>query len=159
MKDIKDFEGIYAITSCGRVWSYQSKKFLKPNIQKRGYYHYRLYKNGKQKSFLAHRLVAMAYLSNPDNLPEVNHKDENKSHNYLGNLEWCTREYNREYGTQIERQRQKLQIKVECIETGQIFNSMQDACEWMGFNRNSSALSAYFRRKQKTCGGYTWRKL
>lgn len=159
MEDIKDYEGLYAITSCGKVWSYHSKKFLKPNIQKTGYYLYRLYKDGKQKAFLAHRLVAQAYLPNPDNLPQVNHKDEDKSHNYLNNLEWCTDDYNRHYGTQRRRANEKLQIKVECIETGQVFDSMQDACEWLGFDKHSPNLTNYFKRGNKTCGGYTWRKL
>lgn len=159
MKDITGYEGLYAITSCGKVWSYRSKKFLKPNIYKTGYYAYRLYKDGKQKSYLAHRLVAEAYIDNPDKLPEVNHKDEIKSHNWIGNLEWCSNEYNRHYGTQIQRASEKKQTKVMCNETGQVFDSFQDAHEWMGFSRRSSALSCYFKRGYKTCGGYTWRKL
>jgi len=157
MKDIAGYEGLYAITSCGKVWSYRSKKFLKPNILPRGYYNYRLTKNGKQKAYLAHRLVAEAYLPNPCNYEQVNHKDEDKSHNYLNNLEWCDRAYNMNYGTQIKRASEKKQIKVECIETGQVFNSMKEACEALGLGR--VALTNYFNRGYKTCGGYTWRKL
>ena len=159
MKDIQGYEGLYAITSCGKVWSYYTKKFLKPNINKRGYYLYRLSKNGKQKGFLAHRLVAEAYLPNPDGLPQVNHKDEIKSHNWVNNLEWCTDDYNRHYGTQRQRANEKIKIKVQCVETGEIFDSMQDACEWLGFDRHSTALTCYFSRNRKTCGGYTWRKI
>ena len=157
MKDIAGYEGLYAITSCGKVWSYRSKKFLKPNIQPKGYYIYRLTKNGKQKGYLAHRLVAEAFISNPCNYEQVNHKDEDKSHNYVNNLEWCDREYNMNYGTQIQRATKKKQTKVECIETGQVYNSMKEACEALGLGKN--ALTNYFNRGYKTCGGYTWRKL
>ena len=86
MKDIKDYEGLYAITEDGRIWSYRSNRFLKPYVRK-GYLRVKLYINGVEKDFSIHRLVAFAYLPNPDNLPEVNHKDENKQNNCVDNLE------------------------------------------------------------------------
>ena len=103
MKDIKNYEGLYGITSCGKVWSYKSKKFLKQGVNKIGYLYVNLCKNGKRKSYVIHRLVAMAYLPNPENLPEINHKDENKTNNCLQNLEWCNRKYNINYGTRNEK--------------------------------------------------------
>ena len=106
MKDIKGYEGKYAITSCGKVYSYFTKKFLKlGNVG--------VYKSVKLqgKDFLIHRLVAEAYLDNPDNLPCVNHKDENTTNNCLNNLEWCTYKYNRTYGTAIERQAENMKAK------------------------------------------------
>ena len=99
MKDIKNYEGLYAITSCGKVWSYRRKKFLKPDINQGGYYRIGLCKNGEVKKYLIHRLVAEAYLPNPEDLPQVNHKDEIKTHNYLQNLEWCNSKYNQNYGS------------------------------------------------------------
>lgn len=99
MRDIKGFEGHYAITSCGKVWSYKSKKFLKPYITQSGYLTVNLSKNSKAKPYRIHRFVAETYLDNPDNLPYVNHKNENKTHNYLNNLEWCNAEYNSNYGS------------------------------------------------------------
>lgn len=94
MKDIKNYEGLYGITSCGRVWSYENKCFLKPSINKKGYQRVNLYKNGKLKSFLVHRLVAEAYIPNPNNLPEVDHIDNDKNHNYVNNLQWLSHKDN-----------------------------------------------------------------
>ena len=90
MRDVKGYEGLYAITSCGKVWSYRRQKFLTPKYHKDGYLRVNLCKNGKEKNFLIHRLVAEAYIPNPDNLPQVDHIDENKTHNYLNNLQWIT---------------------------------------------------------------------
>ncbi len=100
------YEGLYSITSFGRVWSHlryrkykniQRKcggKFLKSGLNKDGYLHVILYKNNKQKTHTIHRLVAIAFIPNPDNLPEVNHKDGVKINCRKDNLEWCTKEEN-----------------------------------------------------------------
>ena len=90
MKDIKGYEGIYGITSCGKVWSYKSKRFLKPRTNYKGYLIVQLYKDGKMKSYRIHRLVAEAYIPNTDNLPQVDHIDNDRSHNYVNNLQWIT---------------------------------------------------------------------
>ena len=94
MKDIRDYEGLYAITEDGKVWSYRSKKFLKPEIMKLGYLRYALSKNGKTKKYLAHRLVAEAYIPNPNNYNEVSHIDETRDNNCVDNLEWCSHAIN-----------------------------------------------------------------
>jgi len=125
MKDIKGYEGLYAVTSCGRVWSYSSNKFLK-FINKDGYFRVNLYKNNKRKQYFVHRLVAETYIPNKENLPEVNHKDEDKTHNYINNLEWCTREYNLNYGTHNERVSKSLKKNVRtvrCIENNKIYTN------------------------------------
>ena len=90
MKDIAGYEGIYGITSCGKVWSYKRKKFLTPGVNNKGYLYVNLCKDGKVKKYKIHRLVAEAYLPNPNNLPQVDHIDGNKMHNYLNNLQWIT---------------------------------------------------------------------
>lgn len=90
MKDIKDYEGLYAITEDGRVWSYRSNKYLKPEIMKLGYVRFALSKGGKTKKFLAHRLVAEAYIPNPNSYTEVSHLDETRDNNCVDNLEWST---------------------------------------------------------------------
>lgn len=79
MRDIPGFEGLYAVTSCGKVWSYKSKKFIKPYRIGNGYLAVKL----AGKNYRVHRLVAMTYIPNPENLPFVNHKDENKHNNCL----------------------------------------------------------------------------
>lgn len=145
MKDIKEYEGLYAVTSCGRIWSYRSKKFLKNQLDRYGYEYVNLKFQGKCKKEKIHRLVAEAYIPNPDNLPQVNHKDEVRNHNWVGNLEWCSAKYNTLYSQSK---------KVECIETGEIFESITDAAN--SINRHKGNLSKCLKGKTKTCAGYHW---
>lgn len=103
MIDIKGYEGLYAVTKDGKVWSHRNKKFLKACEASGGYLLVQLCNKGHCKTFLVHRLVAEAYIPNPDNLPFVNHKDENKQNPDASNLEWCTSLYNNNYGTRKSR--------------------------------------------------------
>ena len=104
-----DFLGFpnYTITDDGRVFSLDymhtgKKNELKPRLCC-GYNRITLCKDGKEKYILIHRLVALAFIPNPYNLPQVNHKDENKKNNNVSNLEWCSIKYNNTYGTRLER--------------------------------------------------------
>ena len=99
MRKIKIGDCEYGITSCGRVYSFQAKRFMKTRFNNNGYERVNL--NGTDK--LVHRLVAEAYIDNPDNLPEVNHKDKNRTNNSVNNLEWCTRQENVEYRDKTEK--------------------------------------------------------
>ena len=103
MKDIKNYEGLYAITPEGEVWSYRNKRFLKPMDNGKGYLYVNLFRDNEKKNYLIHRLVGEAYIPNPENLPEINHKDENKENNCLQNLEWCDAKYNINYGTRNDK--------------------------------------------------------
>ena len=94
MRDVVGYENIYGITSCGKIWSYKYKKFLTPNANRYGYLRVTLSKDYERKSCYVHRLVAEAYIPNPDNLPEVDHIDNDKNHNYVNNLQWITRKDN-----------------------------------------------------------------
>lgn len=101
-RDVVGYEGLYKVSNLGNVYSCKRKKCLSPNIPKSCVnvtYHsiVTLRKDGKQKCFGVHRLVAMAFIPNPDNLPIVNHKDGNKQNNAVDNLEWCTQRYNVEH--------------------------------------------------------------
>ena len=94
MKDVIGYENIYGVTSCGRVYSYKRQKFLTPGVNNKGYLIVCLCKDGQRKTYKIHRLVAEAYLPNPDNLPQVDHIDNDKTHNYLNNLQWITNRNN-----------------------------------------------------------------
>ena len=154
MRDIKDYEGLYAATSCGKIYSYRAKRFLKPIKNKKGYLYVNLCKDGVCKHYFVHRLVADAYLPNQDNLPQVNHKDEDKSNNALPNLEWISPKDNTNYGTGKERSAKSRQKKVICIETQQIFDSVTKAAK--AVNVSPSHISECCRGKLKTSGGYHW---
>ncbi len=124
-KDIEGFEGRYQVSNLGRVKSlnYHHEHriaILKNRLNRSGYYEVVLCKNNTMKSFKVHRLVAIAFIPNPHNLPCVNHKDENKLNNFVwvnddgtidlekSNLEWCTHKYNTNYGTCQERKAAKM---------------------------------------------------
>ena len=105
-KPIKGYEGLYEISNYGDIRSYTKRsngKLLKPQISRKGYLTVMLYKDSVVKCLKIHRLVAQAFLPNPDNLPQINHKDENKRNNDVNNLEWCTNEYNHNYGSRNKR--------------------------------------------------------
>ena len=89
MKKVKDFE-MYSVTKDGRIYSHISNRFLKEYNHNHGYLSTAFHKDGKSHSKLIHRVVAEAYLPNPDNLPTVNHKDGDKTNNNVSNLEWCS---------------------------------------------------------------------
>ncbi|UYB00765.1 hypothetical protein GMNKNHGO_00138 [Enterococcus phage vB_Efa29212_3e] len=92
-KTIKDFES-YTINEDGQVYSKRSNIYLKPDIDKDGYEIFRLSNKGVKKAFKGHRLVALAFIPNPENLPIINHIDGNKRNNTVTNLEWCTNQQN-----------------------------------------------------------------
>ena len=152
MRDINGYEGLYAITSCGKVWSYRRKRFLTNGKGNNGYYSTTLTKNGEKKRFLIHRLVAEAYLPNLNNLPQVNHKDENKEHNYISNLEWCDAKYNSSYGTKGERSARKNGKAVYCIELNRMFESIQQAGRELGIS--ASHISEVCRDIYEHTKGY-----
>ena len=157
MKDIKGYEGLYAVTEEGQVWSYRTKKFLKPYNDGFGYWKVDLCKDGKRKQIKISRLVLMTYnpVEGMENL-DVNHIDECKDHNWLSNLNWMTRKENLNYGTRTARAAKALSKPVECIETGEVFESQKSAAAAMGL-ANSSGISNCINGRIKTCRGYHWR--
>lgn len=99
-KDIEGYEGKYQISNLGNVKSlnYRGQGYAKnlvPKVNNYGRLWVELMKDGVKRQFLIHRLVGMAFIPNPDNLPQINHMDENPRNNRMDNLEWCTGEYNR----------------------------------------------------------------
>lgn len=116
-RDIPGYEGYYQVSNFGRVKSLSRKvynrggfhiskdRILKQQLRKDRYYNVHLLKEGVKKIFFVHRLVALAFIPNPNNYPDINHKDENPANNCVNNLEWCTEKYNMNYGTAIERRK------------------------------------------------------
>ena len=104
VKPIKGWEDLYTISSDGKVFSIKSGKYLKPRLSMDGYERVALCR-GKQyrREYRVHRLVAEAFLENPNNLPQVNHKDFNTVNNCLENLEWCTNKDNAQYSILCNR--------------------------------------------------------
>lgn len=123
-KDIKNFEGLYQVSNLGRVKSLDkyvnqfngfniSKRFykgkvLQPHVSNKGYLRVFLYNKEMKKNYSVHRLVAEAFIPNLDNLPQVNHKDENKLNNISSNLEWCSSKFNINYGNRNFKTSEKL---------------------------------------------------
>lgn len=154
MKDIKGFEGKYAITQDGKVWSYYSEKFMSPRYDKDGYLRVNLRMGKKQKTVYVHRLVAEAFIPNPEGKETVNHLDECKTNNHVDNLEWATRTENVNYGTRTTRAALALSKPVRCIELDRVFESMAAASAEL--NVCSSGISNCCRGKAQTAGKYHW---
>lgn len=123
-KDIEGYDGTFQVSNLGRVktFNYQHRgieRVLKPKKHNKGYLQIQLQKGDKNKTFTIHRLVAKAFIPNPNNLELINHKDENKQNNCVDNLEWCDRSYNARYSMlrhpeRISHRHYKSGRKVEC---------------------------------------------
>lgn len=170
-KEIKGYEGIYEISSYGNIRSidryiyYKNgrKQFYKgcllsPVIGKRGYVIANLNKNNKGNKVPIHRLVAKAFIPNPNNLSEVNHKDEDKTNNKVENLEWCDRKYNMNYGTLLERAvANKSKGVCQYDLQGNLIKEWSSATEAGRNGYSRSVISDCIRGKCKTHKGYVWR--
>lgn len=88
--NIRGYEGLYMVTKTGKIWSNYTNKFLKLTTDKDGYSIFSLCKQGTRKMGKVHRVVAQTFIDNPDNKPQVNHIDGDKTNNQVNNLEWCT---------------------------------------------------------------------
>ena len=162
-KDIKGYEGFYQVSNIGRVRSLpvRSKtKYFKGDIlttftDKAGY----ICVNLSRKTYKVHRLVAIAFIENPNNYKCVNHKDECKTNNKASNLEWCTHKYNNNYGTRNERISQNSGRKV--IQYGldgsliKVWDSISIASRYYGVKRWT--ICGCCAGRQKTSCGYIWR--
>lgn len=149
-KRIKNHED-YGITDDGRVISYKYKKPKEMSAwtNMAGYQYVSLCENNIAKHYAVHRLVAEAFIPNPDNLPEVNHKDKNKSNNKLENLEWCDRKYNL-YDSYSTMGPARNQIKCALVQIStnsiiKIFDNKKAAAEYAKeyFDCSISSLRKY----------------
>ena len=142
-KEIKDYVGLYWISDLGNVKN-RHGRILKPEIRS-GYYSVDLCKNGIRKKYRIHRLVAEAFIENPDNLPIINHKDENRLNNKANNLEWCDNIYNSQYPNNLS---------VYCLDLDLCFRSATEAAVHTGISRSSIVKAC--RGQLSQAGGKLW---
>ena len=114
----------------------------------------------QRKYVTVHRLVAQAFIPNPDNLPQVNHKDENKTNNHVSNLEWCDAYYNSHYGTGRERSDKGRCKPIVALKDGQVvkrYASTKEAAEELGINKATIRGVLKNKKWQHTAAGYEWK--
>ena len=185
-KDIKGYEGKYMVSNLGRFKSLNYRRTGKEKIlegypDKDGYLYVNLCKDGKGKQCMIHRLVAMAFIPNPDNLPEVNHIDENKQNNYVENLEWCSKSYNMTYNGRAKKVGKKLRGRKQSEEhikkvAEKMTNNPKLSKPVIGINKISGLIVEFpstheaerqtgiyhgniiacLKGKYKSAGGYVW---
>lgn len=150
-RDIEGFEGYYQVSNTGLVRSLDRRivykngqanihkgRVIKHKINNKGYHRVSLSKNNEWKEYLVHRLVAKAFLPNENNLPQVNHKDCNTHNNEVENLEWCTMQYNLDYGDRgasiSKAKKGKTGKPVICVDLNLRFKSAREASEKLGIS-------------------------
>ena len=156
-KKIKDFE-TYSVSDKGEVRNDETGLVLRQREDKDGYLTVNLHQNKRRRFAGVHRIMAETFIPNPNNLPQVNHRDENVKNNTLENLEWCDAKYNSNYGkhnTKISRANSK---KVYQYYNGELvgwFQSTRLAGKILGINPNG--ISDCCRGVKKSAGGFTWK--
>ena len=166
-KDVVGYENLYKVSNFGNVMSLIHKKprLLKPGKNNKGYLLVDLQVFNEHKRFLIHRLVAQAFIPNPYNLPQVNHKDECKTNNRVENLEWCDQLYNVNYGTAKDRISKTLTNRKDLSKpvfqfdkNGKFISeypSTSEAKRKTGINEGN--ICRVCQGERKSAGGYVWK--
>lgn len=171
-KDIPGYEGYYEVSNFGRVRSVERtiphnqkdggvilrrirQRIIRFELTVYGYFIVRLHKYGVVRTILVHRLVAQLFIDNPENKPTVNHKDGNRTNNYVWNLEWCTQSENILHASRVLHTLTYRGRPVRCIETGETFPSIRKAAEKYGV-AGTNLGNAIRGKGQKRCAGYHW---
>ena len=165
-KDVSGYEGLYQVSDKGRVKSlwFGKERILKPGKLKKGYLQVSLSKNREMKGYKVHRLVCQTFLPNPNNLPEVNHKDEDKTNNKVENLEWCDRKYNNNYGNHNQKVFEKTtngklsKPVLQFTKSGEFiqeWKSTMDVKRNLGFDQGH--ISQCCLGKLKSAYGFIWK--
>lgn len=150
---IKDWED-YSISTYGRIKNNNTNKIKSTFLNNSGYSCVQLYKNGTMKHFLVHRLVAETFIPNPNNLSDVNHKNEDKLNNCIYNLEWISHQKNCQYGNRNTKSIKKNSRPIICIETGEEFLNATEIKKKYGFD--NSLIHKCCKGQYKQCYGYHW---
>lgn len=166
-KDILGYEGLYKVSDSGDVYNIKSKRKLKLTVSDAGYHKVNLRNNGSVKTHLVHRLVALSFIPNPKEKPQVNHIDEDSLNNSLSNLEWCTPKENCNHGTRLERIRNLIDYEVVAKKNskpiiqmnmqGQIvmrWDSITACKNKLGYDKSN--IVKVLKGKAKTSYGYKW---
>lgn len=164
-KDVKGYEGYYQVSNKGRVKSLNRisaqnhvmpEKILKQDVSVLGYCQVTFYKDGKKKREKVHRLAAFMFLTNENNYPQINHKDENPSNNNVDNLEWCTQAYNNLYNDRHKRIGKKMERAIYVIkdERKSLYDSGRKASKILGLTEAS--VYRCLRGELNTHKGYTF---
>lgn len=177
-KDIQGYEGLYQVSNLGRVKSLeksitmidgrtrrQKEKILKLQVSKHGYNVITLWNSKIPKQFKVHRLVAVAFIDNLDNLPQVNHIDENKLNNKVENLEWCTAlENNLHSNIALKRQQAGTEATKKSVNQYQLdgtfvanYESVSEASRQIRKPQGRTSISRCCDGKLKTYSGYVWK--
>lgn len=160
----------YMASSDGKILSKYTGRFLKPRVTQFGYEQVTLSEGGVHFVRLVHRVIAQAFIPNPDHKPQVNHIDEVKTNNEVGNLEWVTCKENINHGTKIERGVSTVGLealrasarraaefrkrRVVNVDTGEIYGSVREAADSVGARHYN--IVAACRGRYRTCMGYRW---
>lgn len=179
-KPIIGYEGLYEVSDKGHVRSldryvknhgesyyFRPGALKTPRAKKNKYLVVDLYRDNEQKTCHVHRLVAEAFIDNPDNKSTVNHKDGNVRNNSVNNLEWATpEEQNKHFYAMGLKSKNNIKKaitamnaansrRIRCVETGRVFKSVMEAAKFLN-KKDGSALSACCRGKRHTAYGFTW---
>ena len=170
-KDIKDYEGYYQVSNFGKVkslnrkiWNgkgfYISKEIiLKSGITKKGYLHVVLCNEGKRKTCIIHRIVAKAFLLNSNNLPEIDHLDNDGTNNYLNNLEWVTYSENRKRMYQRDKRKSAVMKKVFQFDlNNNLITEYESSYEAERKTKiKNTNICKCCKNKRKSAGGFIWK--
>lgn len=162
-RDVVGYEGLYQVSNLGRIKSFQygnshNIKIMNKHFVRGGYVSAQLWKSGTSKCIGIHRLVAQAFLENPNNFEQVNHKDENPSNNCVDNLEWCSVSYNINYGNRNKKVAQHFSKEViQFSLNGKEVNRYESASATKKFGFITSSVIRCCNGKLKQHHGYVWR--
>lgn len=159
-RDIIGYEGRYQISNKGNVRFFDSRIIIGQSKHPKGYKQVGLYKCGKSRSFLVHRLVAINFIENSSNFPQVNHIDGNKENNNAENLEWCSNSYNQLHRIKVLKYKPSCperEVEMRDKQSHHVINkyrSVREASRQTGINCNSIYNNCH--QLSKSAGGFRW---